>query len=235
MSEDKKSAIDRLVAKFSKPSVSHATIDRNLAAQLIEEIAQMQESVEEQVSEVSSGSAENLSITDRLVLAVIPSLVSRSEDWMEITKLVTDAYAGVDGALRARENPVVDTKDKTLVLLKPDCVKRGLIGKAISHFEDHCWFAGICNFRILWLTRAHVELLYEKYINEEFFNDLVDFMVSGPSVAIVIKANNIPDIVQRIRDSALIFRKKFATDLRHNVIHASDSDEAAHTEINIFF
>jgi len=120
----------------------------------------------------------------------------------------------------------VFNKDKALVVLKPDCVKRGLVGYVISQLEQQSKIEGM---KFMYLTNRHIEFLYDKYKEKSFFPRIVEFMKSGPVVVMRLSGD-----VLKIRDKALELREKLQQDVSENTIHASDSPEAATIELNIF-
>ena len=128
----------------------------------------------------------------------------------------------------------------TLAIIKPDAVAAGYSGKIISHLEAEGF--RICAMRMARLNRAQAGAFYEVHKGRPFFDDLVDFMKSGPIIPIVLEAD---DAVKRLRDTIGAtdpdeaaegtIRKLYAESKGRNAIHASDSDENAGIEINFFF
>ena len=132
------------------------------------------------------------------------------------------------------------TNDRTLAILKPDCVRRCLTGEVLRRIE----IAGfrICALQMLQLTRTRAEKFYAVHQELPFFNDLVDFMTSGPCVPIVLEKK---DAVASFRtfigatdpeeaDKGTI-RRLFAESRAENIVHGSDSPENAEKEIAYFF
>ncbi len=132
------------------------------------------------------------------------------------------------------------TNDRTLAILKPDCVRRCLTGEVLRRIE----IAGfkICALQMLQLTRTRAEGFYAVHQELPFFNDLVDFMTSGPCVPIVLEKK---DAVTSFRtfigatdpeeaDKGTI-RRLFAESRAENIVHGSDSPENAQKEIAYFF
>ena len=131
-------------------------------------------------------------------------------------------------------------KERTLSIIKPDGVARGLVGEVIGLLEK----AGfrIIAMKMVHLSKSETEIFYAVHKGRPFYEGLVDFMCSGPSVVLVLEGQ---DIIARYRemmgatDPAAAeegtIRKKFATDGRHNVVHGSDSIETAQFEIAFFF
>jgi len=121
--------------------------------------------------------------------------------------------------------------NKTLVILKPDCVYRGLCGYVISQFEQRFI---IETMEKVHLTAKQTNALYKKYKDKPFFPNIMTFMTSGPVVIMVLSGEDTV-IVDRARDLALKLREKLKQDVSENTIHSSDSPEAAKREIGIFY
>jgi nucleoside-diphosphate kinase len=130
--------------------------------------------------------------------------------------------------------------EQTLSLIKPDAVERNLIGKILSIFEDS-------NLTIKEMKKIHVdrkfaEKFYEMHKERPFFNDLCNFISSGPLVAIILEGDN---AIQKNRDlmgatnpseaKEGTIRKMFAISIDKNSVHGSDSPESAKREIELFF
>ena len=129
--------------------------------------------------------------------------------------------------------------EKTLSIIKPDATKRDLTGLINAKFEN----AGlkIIAQKRLKLTRSMAEKFYEIHKNRPFFNDLVDFMISGPVVVQVLEGNNAVKLNRDVMgstnpDDAVqgTIRKEFAESIEANSVHGSDSLENAQNEISFF-
>ncbi len=134
--------------------------------------------------------------------------------------------------------------DKTFVMIKPDGVRRRLIGKIIARFED----AGfkLMKMKLLTLSRELASEHYAEHEGKPFYEDLLEFITSGPSIAILFQGDN---AVKRVR--ALVgatnpeeaksgtirgdFKENPLRSITENIIHASDSDNSAKREISLFF
>ena len=130
--------------------------------------------------------------------------------------------------------------ERTLVLLKPDAVQRGLVGKIIGRLEDRgLKIAGLKLMRMdMPLARRH----YAEHVEKPFFPSVAEFMTSRPIVAVAIEGSNVVEIVRKTmgatnpRDAAPgTVRGDWAVDIGKNLIHGSDSPESAVTELEIFF
>jgi len=130
--------------------------------------------------------------------------------------------------------------EKTLSLIKPDAVERNLIGKILNIFEEN-------NLTIYKIKKIHVDLdfakkFYEMHSSRPFFNDLCNYISSGPLVAIILEGK---DAIQKNRDlmgstnpseaQDGTIRKLFAISIDKNSVHGSDSAESASREIDLFF
>lgn len=132
------------------------------------------------------------------------------------------------------------THQHTLSIIKPDAVKRNLIGKIIGRFEENG--LQIVAMKRVQLSKAQAEAFYAVHKERPFYNDLVAFMISAPVVISVLAGQ---DAVQKNRDimgatnpaDAVegTIRKDFAESIEANSVHGSDSLENAVNEINFFF
>ena len=130
--------------------------------------------------------------------------------------------------------------ERTLSIIKPDATKRNLTGLINAKFEN----AGlkIIAQKRLQLTRSMAEKFYEIHKDRPFFNDLVDFMISGPVVVQVLEGDNAVKLNRDVMgatnpDDAQdgTIRKEFAESIEANSVHGSDSLENAQNEISFFF
>lgn len=130
--------------------------------------------------------------------------------------------------------------EKTFVALKPDAVKRNLIGKVIERFELKGY--KIIALKLLNVTDEQASKHYEEHYGKPFYPGLIKFITSGPIVAMVIKGVNAIQGVRHIvgatkpdeADDGSI-RADFSPLSSMNIIHASDSPESAQREISIYF
>ena len=134
--------------------------------------------------------------------------------------------------------------EKTLVLVKPDGVARGLVGEVIARIEAKGY--AISALRMLHADRALLEKHYAEHQGKPFFEPLVEFMMSGPIVAIVAEGNR---VIEGFRSLAGVTDPTVAapgtirgdlardqgTKVVQNIVHGSDSPESAAREIAIFF
>ena len=134
--------------------------------------------------------------------------------------------------------------EKTLVLVKPDGVARGLVGEVIARIEAKGY--KIVQLRMLQADRALLEKHYAEHQGKPFFEPLVEFMMSGPIVALVAEGNR---VIVGFRSLAGVTDPTVAapgtirgdlardqgTKVVQNIVHGSDSPESAAREIAIFF
>jgi nucleoside-diphosphate kinase len=130
--------------------------------------------------------------------------------------------------------------ERTLSIIKPDAVKKNVIGKIVARFED----AGlrVVAARMMHLSRTEAEGFYAVHRERPFFRDLVDFMVSGPVLVQVLEG---PEAIARNRElmgatdpkkaAQGTIRADFADSIDANAVHGSDGPDTARVEIAYFF
>lgn len=130
--------------------------------------------------------------------------------------------------------------ERTFVMIKPDAVQRGLIGEIISRLERKG--LKIAAMKMLNVDKDLAERHYAEHREKPFFQSLVDYITSGPVVAMVVEGKNAVKVVRTLvgatnPQEALpgTIRGDFGMDIGRNVIHASDSIESAEREISLFF
>lgn len=130
--------------------------------------------------------------------------------------------------------------ERTLSIIKPDAVAKGVIGKILDRFESNG--LKIAATKKLQLTRQDAEAFYAIHRERPFFNDLVDFMVSGPVVVSVLEGENAVATNRELMGAtnpkeaaAGTIRADFAENIDANAVHGSDSLENAVNEIKFFF
>lgn len=130
--------------------------------------------------------------------------------------------------------------ERTLAILKPDCVRKNLIGKVINHIQEGGF--KVISLKMVRLTRQEAEGFYEVHRGRPFFEDLTNFMSSGPCVPIALeKENAVADFRKLIgatdpaeADEGTV-RKLYADSKGENIVHGSDSVENGTIEIAYFF
>ena len=130
--------------------------------------------------------------------------------------------------------------NKTLAIIKPDAVKRNLIGKIISIIEENDFV--VSQVKSYHLNAVEAETFYEIHKGKSFFESLIDYMTSGKIIVLLLHKNNavsqfrklIGNTNPELANSGTI-RKLYAVNQTQNSIHGSDSDINANVEINFFF
>ncbi len=129
---------------------------------------------------------------------------------------------------------------ETLLMIKPDGVKRSLIGEIIRIIERNDF--KITNIKMEKFTKERAERFYEIHRGKPFFERLINFMLTGPVVAIRIEGENAVTRIRNIVGSTDpskaedgTIRKLYGTNVTVNAVHASDSPESAEREIKFFF
>ncbi|MCX8199917.1 MAG: nucleoside-diphosphate kinase [Candidatus Micrarchaeota archaeon] len=130
--------------------------------------------------------------------------------------------------------------ERTLIILKPDAVNRGLCGKVLARFEEKGF--KIVGLKMMWLGREILEKHYAHLASKPFFPDLVGFMSSSPVILGVVEGRNAVEAVRNMcgvtdanKAAPGTIRGDFALSTSRNIIHASDSIETAKREISLFF
>lgn len=130
--------------------------------------------------------------------------------------------------------------NRTLAILKPDCVEKNLIGKVVNHIQE----AGfkIIGLKMTRLTKESAAGFYEIHKERPFFGELIDYMTSGPCVPIALQKENAVEDFRKLigatnpeKAEEGTIRKLYAENIQRNIIHGSDSDENAIKEISHFF
>jgi nucleoside-diphosphate kinase len=132
------------------------------------------------------------------------------------------------------------TQQKTLVLVKPDGVRKHLIGEVISRFERRG--LTVSALKLVKMTDAQAKFHYAEHDGKPFFGELVSFITSGPVAAMVISGDNAIKAVRGLMGATNpldsvpgSIRGDFALDIGENIVHGSDSEESAAREIKNFF
>lgn len=129
---------------------------------------------------------------------------------------------------------------RTLVLVKPDAVRRGLVGRIVDRFESKG--LSIEALRLRTMDGALADEHYADHLDKPFYPPLKAFMTSGPLVAMVLDGDEAIDVVRTLvgvtdgrKASAGTIRGDFSLSNRENLVHASDSPESAKREIALWF
>lgn len=135
---------------------------------------------------------------------------------------------------------MLNNEERTFVAIKPDAVKRGLIGRILSKIEDKGY--KIVALKMIQVTDELAAQHYAEHVNKPFFKALKSFITSGPIIAMVLQGENAIAGVRKFMGKtnpeeaeAGSLRGDFAQVTRFNVIHGSDCKESAEREINLYF
>ena len=130
--------------------------------------------------------------------------------------------------------------ERTLSILKPDCVRKHLAGEVIRRIQDAGFH--IRAMKMVHLSKVEAEGFYRVHRQQPFFDELIDFMSSGPCVPIVLEKDHaVSDFRLLIgatdpkNADAGTIRHDFADNVGENIVHGSDSVENGNTEANYFF
>ena len=130
--------------------------------------------------------------------------------------------------------------ERTLSIIKPDGVSRGLIGDVVKRFEANG--IKIIAMKMVHLTLKDAQAFYAVHKERPFFGSLTDFMTSGPIVPMILEGDNVIEKNRTLmgatnyKDAAEgTIRRDFATDIEKNIVHGSDSPETAAVEMVFFF
>ena len=129
---------------------------------------------------------------------------------------------------------------RTLVLLKPDALERGLVGEIISRLEGQG--LKIVAVKMIWVDGALAKRHYAVHEGKPFFEGLVEFITSRPIIAAIFEGEDAVAVVRNAmgetdpaRSAPGTIRGDLAQDIGRNLIHGSDSEETAEKEIDLFF
>ena len=130
--------------------------------------------------------------------------------------------------------------ERTLSIIKPDGVSRGLIGEVIRRFEKND--IKIVAMKMVHLTKKQAEQFYAVHKERPFFASLTEFMTSGPIVPMILEGENVIEKNRTLMGATNYkeaaegtIRRDFATDIEKNIVHGSDAPETAAVEIAFFF
>ena len=130
--------------------------------------------------------------------------------------------------------------ERTLSIIKPDGVSRGLIGEVIRRFEKNN--IKIVAMKMIYMTKTQAQGFYAVHKERPFFGSLTDFMSSGPVVVMVLEGENVIAKNRELMGATNYkeaapgtIRADFATEIEKNIVHGSDSPQSAAFEIGFFF
>lgn len=130
--------------------------------------------------------------------------------------------------------------ERTFIAVKPDGVKRGLVGNIVERFERKGY--KIIAMKMLQPTLEIAAQHYAEHVGKPFYNRLINYITSGPIVAMVVEGDNVVKGARHIMGSTKpdeaevgTIRADYAQTMEYNVVHGSDSVESAEREIGIYF
>ncbi len=130
--------------------------------------------------------------------------------------------------------------ERTLSIVKPDGVRKNLIGEVIKRFEENG--LKVIGLKMIHMNKREAEGFYAVHRGKPFYESLTQFMSSGPSVVMVLEGENAIQKTRELmgatdpkeaREGTL--RRQYATNIERNIVHGSDAPETAAFEINYFF
>ena len=132
------------------------------------------------------------------------------------------------------------TTERSLVLVKPDAVRRGLVGEILSRFERKGLVVEALELRTMDASLADAH--YAEHVQRDFYPPLKTFMTSGPLVALVLSGDSVIEVVRAMigatdgrKAAAGTIRGDYSLSNRENPVHASDSPESAKRELALWF
>lgn len=130
--------------------------------------------------------------------------------------------------------------ERTLVLLKPDCVQRRLMGKVLSRFEEKG--LNVIGLKMLQVTPQLAKTHYAEHVNKPFYPGLEKFITASPIVAMVVEGLEVIRVVREmlgatsgLKAAAGTIRGDYSSSRQMNLVHASDGPEAAAKEVALYF
>ncbi len=130
--------------------------------------------------------------------------------------------------------------ERTLILLKPDCLQRRLMGRVIARFEDKG--LGIAAMKLMHMTPELAKRHYAEHVQKDWYPELEAFITSGPVLAMIVEG---PEAIRVVRDMVGVtnglkampgtIRGDFSTSQQRNLVHASDGPASAQRELGMFF
>ncbi|MGH9194691.1 MAG: nucleoside-diphosphate kinase [Acidimicrobiia bacterium] len=130
--------------------------------------------------------------------------------------------------------------ERTLVLVKPDGVRRGLIGEVVSRLENKR--LRILSMQMLTVDQELANRHYAEHTEKPFFAELVEFITSGPVVALAVEGEEAVSVVRGLmgatdpkKAAPGTIRGDFGLEITENIVHGSDSPASANAELDLFF
>lgn len=130
--------------------------------------------------------------------------------------------------------------ERTLILIKPDAVQRGLVGRILARFEDKG--LKVIALKLMQVTRDLAERHYRPHRGKDFYEPLLEFITAGPVAAMVLEGGDAIRVCRAMMGTTFgpdaapgTIRGDFGLSRRYNLVHGSDSPEAAEAEIALYF
>jgi nucleoside-diphosphate kinase len=130
--------------------------------------------------------------------------------------------------------------EKTLIILKPDCIQRRLVGRVVQRFEEKGMT--LVAMKMMQLSTELAERQYAPHKGKPFYAGLIEYITSGPVVVMVLSGPGCIDICRRLMGKTFGFeaepgtiRGDFGASKTYNLVHGSDGPETAETEITLYF
>lgn len=130
--------------------------------------------------------------------------------------------------------------ERTFSIIKPDAVKRNLVGAILARMEENGLSVVAC--KMIQMTREQAEGFYAEHVGRDFYEPLIEYMISGPSIVQVLEGENailknreVMGVTDPQKAAPGTIRAEYALSVRENSVHGSDSTESAVREISYFF
>ena len=130
--------------------------------------------------------------------------------------------------------------ERTLAVIKPDSMEKGVIGELIKRIEDSS--LKVVGMKMLWLDRSRAEGFYAVHKGKAFFESLVSFMTSGPCIVMALEGENAINTWRAVMGATDpekaeegTLRRDFGTSIERNAVHGSDATDTAKFEVSYFF
>ena len=130
--------------------------------------------------------------------------------------------------------------EQTLIILKPDCIQRRVIGRIVQRFEDKG--LTLTAMKMMHISRELAERHYAPHKGKPFYPGLIDYITSSPVVVMVLAGNGVIDMARKLMGATFGFeaepgtiRGDFGASKTFNLVHGSDSPESAEIEIALYF
>jgi nucleoside-diphosphate kinase len=130
--------------------------------------------------------------------------------------------------------------EQTLIILKPDCIQRRLLGRVIQRFEDKG--LTVAALKLIQLSTEAAERQYAPHKGKPFYTRLMDYITRGPVVVMVVRGFNAISVCRKLLGATFgseaepgTIRGDFAVSATYNLVHGSDGPESARAEIDLYF